>query len=163
MTPPLASLLHRDSPPARIGGLLIGLGIGLGLVVMLVGWALPRLVGVIVGGAEDLDARLGDQNVIIEQACTAEIGSTELCDCAASTQQPAIDCMPEFRAWALDVQLRRCGDAPEAIAYCACLEQLQANATEAKDSSERARALTHYDNCAQLEDAFALPSVDASP
>lgn len=160
----MPTLADLDDPPAsRAPGLVLGFVVGLALTAVLVLWLLPSVVGIVLGGARDLDEKLGEQDAFMQAVCTEALvleRDETLCQCVLATEDPALDCQDPWRRWLLVQQGARCAEEAtreEARSYCACVETVAASVAESDDDDERRRRAQAYERCTPLPDALDLP------
>lgn len=163
----MAILAHLDDPPQRRGrGLLVGFLIALPVAGLFLFWLVPTLVGMVLGGARDLDSRLRAEDGYMQALCSSAMDLSRdesLCECVLATEFPSLDCQASFRHWTLARQQESCSDEAThtaALSFCSCVEavatKVDAAAPEARDNEVAA-----YENCMQLPDALFLPTIDA--
>jgi hypothetical protein len=165
MTPrAMRFLADVDQPPrSRARGLLFGAVVALPVAAILVGWLIPTAIGSILGGAEQLDARLRATDAYLGTLCSERLEpgrDEDLCGCVLAMEFPSMDCRAPFNLWALDRQRETCAQPDvraTALSYCACVEAVATAVDAAADAGDRRLAAQAYENCADLEDAAPLP------
>ncbi len=162
MMPMLADI--EDPPRSRVPGLILGAVLALPLVGVIAYFVIPTFVGVILGGAKDLDARLRATDGYMKELCAGQIDMDRdegLCGCVIGVEFPSLDCRPHFNAWAADVQAVPCGDEDTrkaSLSYCTCVDAIGDKMAAAGDDVAAVRSAANaYENCEALPDAFELP------
>ncbi|MHC4393105.1 MAG: hypothetical protein ACYTFT_07940 [Planctomycetota bacterium] len=156
----------QDPPRSRARGFLIGLTVAVPLVLLIGLWLLPFLHAQLVGGAEDFDARLRQEDAYMHGVCNEALvvdRDEALCSCALGAEFPSLDCRAPFMRWSLDRQSEQCADtsiAAEAVSFCACVDALIEMVESAPDEKTARQTVQRYARCAELEDAIYLPTLD---
>lgn len=155
-----------DPPQSRARGILIGILVGLPIVALIGLWLLPALHAQLVGGAEEFDARLRQEDAYMHTLCSDALvveRDEALCGCALAAEFPSLDCRAQFTTWSLERQVEQCADdarRAEAVSFCACVDALEQMRLAAKDDAQARQVVQRYARCAELGDAMYLPTLD---
>jgi hypothetical protein len=155
-----------DPPQSRARGILIGIAVGLPFVAAIGLWLLPALHAQLVGGAEEFDARLRQEDAYMHGLCSDALvveRDERLCGCALAAEFPSLDCRAQFTAWSLERQREQCADEElraGAVSFCACVEALEEMRERTEDEAQARQVVQRYARCAELEDAMYLPTIE---
>lgn len=160
-------LADVEQPPrSRLPGLIVGFVVAIPLVGMVVGWLVPAAIGAILGGAQELDARLRATDAYLTELCSGAMEpgrDEELCGCVLAVEFPSLDCRAAFNEWAIAQQSAACTveeTRQASLSYCTCVETVAERTAAIEDAGERRREAATYENCESLEDAVPLPPVE---
>lgn len=164
--PMLADL--DDPPKSRLPGLLLGLLVALPIAGVFFAWLLPSMIAAVVGGSRDLDDRLRAKDAYLAVLCETAMDperDAELCGCVLAMDYPSLDCREPFNQWALQRQAEACADPSVkegSLSFCTCVQTVHERVQEAADQDAQRRVAQDYESCEGLDDALALPRVEAS-
>lgn len=168
----MPTLADLDQPRRGRGrDILLGLAVAVPLAAVLFGWLIPTFVGAILGGARSLDAKLREQDALMQAVCAEPSLPRDeaLCGCVYAVEVPSLDCQDRFRPWLVARAEERCEEAAfraEATSFCVCAKTLAEDlAASEDDPGARAERLQAVPRCLALPDAPTLASFQppASP
>ncbi len=164
-------LAELDAPPSsRLRDLLVGVTVAIPVAAAVFGWLIPAFVGAVLGGANNLDDALREQEAYMQQLCDRPQlpRDEDLCGCVFSVEFPALDCQDKFRPWLVERAAERCDDdalAASARSFCVCAEVIAedlTSATNEEDAEAARKAGQGMDRCFALPDALSLEAIYAS-
>jgi hypothetical protein len=156
----------EDPPASRARGILLGLGFGIPIVLVIGLWFLPVLHAKLIGGAQQFDDRLRQEDAYMHALCNdfLEVERDEdLCSCALGAEYPSLDCRTPFMRWSIERMNERCSEdavREGAVSFCTCVDTLTQMQSETADPKEERQIVQRYQNCAELPDAIYLPALE---
>jgi hypothetical protein len=156
-----------DPPKSRLPGVLVGILVAAPVVVVMVAWVIPTLVGTILGGARDLDDRLRLEDNYMSAVCSGAMDierDEQLCECVLAVEFPSLDCQAPFLAWSVDRQVEYCADPAhekQSLSFCSCVQTVSEKMAAAPDEATRTKEAQAYRRCQPLPDAVHLPTIEA--
>ncbi|RMG99818.1 MAG: hypothetical protein D6705_02055 [Deltaproteobacteria bacterium] len=149
-------LATEGNAKMRRRDLLLGLVIAGAAAALVFGVAVPWFVGVVLGGASDLDARLRAQDRLMQTVCVDPVPGRDdaLCGCALAVPFPSLDCQDRFRPWLAARVAEQCAKgAISATSFCACMQTVDGDLREGGAREDAVRAVPR---CLDLPDTPAI-------